>query len=200
MVRVQRGAVGASSLHGNKADANRPQIRIPTVKAKDVPAGKTVGYLTNVARCLHVRIVAHPTIPGMAELTRVVQSHHPEGAIKFDDWKFETTNPSVARWIDVMVQQGILKGVYRDTHAIKVRCEFCDKTFLNTPKGLEDMAFHIMADHDTPEDGLDITDLSAFFGNLDAIGEQIGAFDDPDAEDAEDDDDELEDGEGAQSA
>lgn len=187
MAKIQRGAVGAASLRGNRADENRPRIHIPTVTPKPAPQGKTVGYITDVARCLHVRIVARGEIEGMAELTQAVQVHHPEGVIKFENWEFKTTVPSVSRWIDTLIQKGILRGVYRDTQAMKVRCEFCDKTVPNTPKGMEEMAFHIMKDHDTPGDEVDLTDLSSFFGDLDAIGKQLDDIETEDGEGGEGD-------------
>lgn len=162
-----RGAVTAGSLRASRSQP--PPVRIPTVKSKVVPEGRTVGYISRDARALHIRIVAHEDIPNSAEMVRAVHFHHPQGVIVFKDWLFKSPHESVWKWLDALIKSGKLRNVVRDTQMLRMRCEFCDHVEPSTPKGMEDMAFHVMTAHDADENEYDEDDAERdeFFGDYD---------------------------------
>jgi hypothetical protein len=161
---------------GSRAESRR--VEVPKILTRDQPAvpppDRVYRYVTNEARFYHVKVVTldgedrvalREKLDDRAELnedeamTWACLGALGHDYVRFHDYAFGTEQQRVASWLDDRIRRGSLLGVARDSQQMRVRCAYqdeegkpCQFQVFNTKHGLEEMARHILEDHDTYDD------------------------------------------------
>lgn len=155
MTDAIRGTIG--SYVGVQRAPEPPRVRrAPTVdKPTDVSSGQVWSYVTSRGRYHMIKIVARAKDPDHVAVANAILGYreHYKGVIEFENYRFQTTRPLVAAYLDDAIRRG-LRGVSRDSAEILIRCALCDNLYPNTKAGQANLADHMMNDHpplDMPE-------------------------------------------------
>lgn len=156
MTDAIRGPIG-SYVGSARLVPEPPRVRrAPEVdKPTDVSSGQSWSYVTSRGRYHMVKIVARADDRDHVAVANAILGYreHYKGVIEFENYRFQTTRPLVAAYLDDAIRRG-LRGVSRDSAEILIRCAVCDNLYPNTKAGQANLADHMMNDHpplDMPE-------------------------------------------------
>lgn len=123
--------------------------QVPVVgKAAEEAPSRSWSFITSRGRYHMVKIVGRANdIDQTAAATAILgYPEHYRGVIEFENFRFVTTRPLVAAYLDDAIRHG-LKGVSRDAEEILIRCSLCDELFTNTKAGQANLSDHMLEAH-----------------------------------------------------